>query len=498
MADSGNTTSPALTEDPVPGGFGVRFVPALVEVWNAEDPARVGAAALLHDPANPARVHFLLGRDRPAPDDPAHRLVHVRQVPGDNLPVGPLEGIKIAHRQFDLTVIPGGLEVENVGTPKVFIDQQLLAHRSKRRIAPGSILHVRGHSMFLFIMRPVVITVPGRGLGPPHVMGEPDDDGIAGESLEAWRHRAELAQAALARGNVLINGPTGTGKELAARALHRRLARKGLLISQNAATIQPTVAELTLFGNRAGWPNKGTLATRGWIFEAQFGSMFLDEIGELPREMQTRLLRALEGWAAHMGETVEQAIDVLFIGGTNRDLTTVLRPDVHARFVFTVHTAPLSRRLEDIPLLARAVVLHEWRKNKELAGPFVTTDAAGRPQVNFSPALIHALLGAHYPSNTRDLRNLLVRAMTEQKEGPLLPPADMSPWTAPPPPAPEPPPDAEELLAGLGGGKSEASIRRALKQAGGNVTEAARLLGITRDKLRWWMKKYGIDGPDET
>ena len=88
--------------------------------------------------------------------------------------------------------------------------------------------------------------------------------------------------------------------------------------------------------------------------------------------------------------------------------------------------------------------------------------------------------------------------MTEQKEGPLLPPADMSPWMAPPPPAPEPPPDVDDfLLAGLGGGITEASMRRALKKTGGNQTEAAKLLGISRDKFRWWMKKYGIEGPDD-
>jgi DNA-binding NtrC family response regulator len=90
-----------------------------------------------------------------------------------------------------------------------------------------------------------------------------------------------------------------------------------------------------------------------------------------------------------------------------------------------------------------------------------------------------------------------VQAMTEQTKGPLLPPADMTPWTKPPPAAPESARDIDDLLAGLGGGLTEAAIRRALKATGGNQAQAARKLRVSRDTLRWWMKKYGIESRED-
>ncbi len=499
MDESGNTTSPAPTEDPGLASPADRLVPALVDVYNKDDPSHVGATSLLHDPAHPAATVFLLGRDGPDPRDAAPSLAWMRQVPGENVPLPPLRGLAIAHDQLRITVVPGGLEIENRGTPKVFIDQQALAKDAKRRIGPGSVIQIRGHSMFLFVMRPLVVTVPGRGLGPLHAFGEADADLIVGEGPVAWRFRAQLAQAALAGGCALIQGESGTGKELAAGGIHRRWGRTGKLVAQNAATIQPTVAELTLFGSRKDWPNKGTPARTGWVFEALEGTLFLDEIGELPDAMQARLLRVLEGWAANMGESLERRVDVRILGGTNRDLSAVLRLDFWRRFVFTVHTPSLAQRIEDITLLARYLVLREGKANPKLVEPFVTTDAAGRQQVQFSPALVLAMLGAHYPGNLRDLRNLLVRAMTEQSEGPLRPPADMTPWTKPSLPEPAAPPDADDLLAGLRGGRqlTQGTIWQALARADGNQSEAAKLLGITRDKLRWWMKKYRIDRPGD-
>ena len=123
MADSGNTTSPAPTEDPGVAAPADRFVPALVDVWNKDDPGHVRATALLHDPAHPAATVFLAGRDGPGPADPVPRLVWMRQVPGENVPLPHLRGLAIAHDQLRITIVPGGLEIENRGTPRVFIDQ---------------------------------------------------------------------------------------------------------------------------------------------------------------------------------------------------------------------------------------------------------------------------------------------------------------------------------------------------------------------------------------
>jgi DNA-binding NtrC family response regulator len=493
MAASGNTTSPSLTEDPGLPTSAVCLVPAFVQVWSAEVPRRVGSVGLLHDPARPAATTFLLGRDGPDPADPAPRITWVRQIPGENLPLGPLTGNKLAHKQLRLLVVPGALEVTNIGAGKVFIDGSPLAQGETRRIAPRAVIQVRGHSMFLFMMRPVVIPVIGRGLGAPHVLGEPDADGLTGEGPTAWRLRAALAAAVLAGGHVFIGGESGTGKERAARGIHRRSGRPGDLVACNAATIVSTLAESQLFGNRAGYPNRGTAATEGLVFAAHGRTLFLDEIGDMTAELQTRLLRALEGWATRLGETQEQRIDVLFIGATNKDFHVAMRLDVFERFVYVVHTPTLARRIEDVTLIARALILDLAKRNPELAGRFVTTDAEGRQDVPFSPLLVRTLIGAHYPGNVRDLRNLLVAAMTEQTQGPLLPPADMTPWTAPAPPAPEEEHEADTLLAGLTGGSTEDRIRRTLKANGGNVSRTAKMLDMSRDKLRWWMKKFGID-----
>jgi DNA-binding NtrC family response regulator len=238
-------------------------------------------------------------------------------------------------------------------------------------------VQIRGNAMFLFVMRPVVVTVPGRGLGPPHAFGEPDADGIAGEGPATWTLRAAIASAVLADCHAFVAGESGTGKELVARAIHRQSGRGGMLIICNAATLVSTLAESLLFGNIANYPNPKTPERKGLVGEAHKGTLFIDEIGEMTKELQTRLLRALENRVTRLGETVERTVDVRFVGATNQDHGVVMRLDVFRRFPYVVYAPTLAQRIEDVPLIASALVQDIAKENPRLTAPFVTTDAAG-------------------------------------------------------------------------------------------------------------------------
>jgi DNA-binding NtrC family response regulator len=387
--------------------------------------------------------------------------------------------------------------VENIGKAVLLVDGERVEQGKTCPVRPGAILLLPGHSVFLLIERPLTLPPLDSDAPPVHDFGEADADGIVGESPAIWKLRSDVTAALRTARHALVNGQSGTGKELVAQAIHRRSGRRGMLVAFNAATLTPTLADSILFGNVANYPNPGVPERPGLFGQAEGGTLFLDEIGELPIDAQARFLRALEGESTRLGDSRARKIDVLLVGATNRELGRV-KHDLQMRFAFVVRTPSLAERLEDIPLLARLLVLEEARTNPGLAGPFVRPGVGGRLEVDFAPALIQTVLRAWYSGNVRDLRNLLLRAMNDKRDPPMLPPRDMTPWMhSPPLPAPSTP-SVEALLGGVRGapGPSAERILDELTRNNGRRAPTAKALGMKdRFELDRRMKKLGIVWP---
>jgi two-component system nitrogen regulation response regulator GlnG/two-component system response regulator HydG len=431
---------------------------------------------------------WILGRGAPVEEDSAPRVSFVRPRPGRSaIAAAPLTGKLLSRTQLQIRVSRDGVDVTSVGQAFLSIDGRPVEPGVARRIVPGAVVVLSGLYVFLFVMRPAELPRMAGDVSP-HEFGHPDVDGIAGESPAAWTLRSEIAKAPRTRSHVFIFGETGTGKELAAHAIHRLSRRSGPFVSFNAATVTASLAESILFGNAANYPNPGMREHVGLFGQAEGGTLFLDEIGELSVEIQARLLRAIEGEYVRLGESKARRADVIVIAATNRD-SRAIKHDFLKRFGFQIRMPSVAERIEDVPLLARALILDIYRKAPDLAAPFLRVDADGRMDAVVSARLVVAMLRASYGGNARDLRNLLLRAMADNPEPPLVPPNDMTPWLAPPPRvAPGAvDPAIDDLLGGFD--REGERIQAELRRQGGNVSSTARQLGMSRDALNRAMKK---------
>jgi DNA-binding NtrC family response regulator len=490
---SGNTTVPGVDDEAPSRAAGPRFVPALVLCWSPVEPDRVGEVALV-DPDR--SFEWILGRDLLSEDDPASPVRFVQQRPGANRHGGALGGATLSRRQLDIRVTASGLDITNIGAATLTINGHDVAPKVAHSLAPGAIVGLRTHSTYLLTMRPTVLRASASTLAL-HPFGHPDADGMVGESPAAWALRAEIAAAVRMRTPTLILGPTGTGKELVAHALHRLSGRRGPFVPYNVANLATSLSESILFGNARNYPNPDTPERPGIFGEAEGGTLFLDELGELPIELQARLLRALEGQYTRLGESRPRNHDILIVAATNRDPST-LKHDIVPRFGARVTVPALAERMEDLPLLARALIVSKDRVSPELAARFVLPAEPGEyPHVAVASRLIVAMLGRTYAGNVRDVDIFLNRAMTDCETPLLNPPVEKAafrvPPTMPPPgnggrddkPKHEHRPDRSRL--------TDAVVRKALGESHWNVTAAARALGVSRDALIRRMEKLGIE-----
>jgi formate hydrogenlyase transcriptional activator len=280
----------------------------------------------------------------------------------------------------------------------------------------------------------------------------------------------------------LIYGETGTGKELLARAIHDLSSRRqGTFVKLNCAAIPTGLLESEMFGHEKG-AFTGAIAQRIGRFElAHRGSMFLDEVGEIPLELQTKLLRVLqEREFERLGSSRTIRTDARLVAATNRDLAALVeerqfRADLYYRInVFPITVPPLRDRRDDIPLLVRYFVQQYARR-------------MNRRITNIPADAMQALTRYHWPGNIRELQNFIERAVIVSP-GPTL----QAPVRELKGPKAAPPGSNAVTLADA---ESEA-IQRALRDADGRVggpQGAAAKLGMKRTTLQAKMRKLGID-----
>ncbi|WP_375773707.1 sigma 54-interacting transcriptional regulator [Archangium gephyra] len=284
-----------------------------------------------------------------------------------------------------------------------------------------------------------------------------------------------VEKVARTESSVLVRGESGTGKELVANALHAISARrKGPFRAINCAALPPSLLESELFGHVRGAFTGAVRDSPGHFRLADGGTLFLDEVGEIPLELQGKLLRVLETRSIiPVGGRASVPVNVRIVAATHRPLRREVeagrfRADLMYRLrVVPLFLPSLRERPEDILPLARRF-LDELEQN----GP--------RRVERFSPRARHLLESHGWPGNVRELRNVMEYAYVIG-EGPVLHEADLPPEFSEPRP---PPPTAAPAGPGTeGGGHDPAALRAALAKAGGNRTEAARMLGISRVTL---------------
>ncbi len=298
---------------------------------------------------------------------------------------------------------------------------------------------------------------------------------IGGEKLSEVQRLIDIA--ANTDAPVLITGETGTGKNIVARAIHFKSKKRGAFISINCSTLPENLIEAELFGYEKG-AFTGAVTSRKGVFEmAEGGTLLLDEIGEMPTHLQTRLLSVLEdGRIKRLGGETIRPVYVRIIAATNTNIEESLgkrfRPDLYYRLsVVRIHIPPLRNRKEDIPELCRYLL-------RKIAGPGVALEEDE----------IKRLKEYNWPGNVRELRNVLERAFLIQK-GRILRPSELL---------------AKDLAMAQSGIPSDENeiitleemernhIKNTLNRLSGNLTKTASALGISLSTLKRKLREYNL------
>ena len=294
-----------------------------------------------------------------------------------------------------------------------------------------------------------------------------------------------IAQVADSNTTVLINGETGTGKELVARAIHLQSSRHAEpLVQVNCAAMPDTLLESELFGHEKGAFTGALQKRRGRFEEAHGGAIFLDEVGELSAAAQAKLLRVLqERQFQPLGSSRIVNVNVRIITATNRQLEQDVasgrfRADLYYRLnVFPIYIPPLRERGNDIILLADHFILKYGKEQ-------------GKGVKRISTPAIEALLAYHWPGNVRELENCIERAVLLSKGDSIeinhLPPSLQMPKR-------EGQKRKQDKLIALIEGQERAIIVEALKETKGNQSQAAKILGTTKRIVQYKIQKLGID-----
>ena len=286
---------------------------------------------------------------------------------------------------------------------------------------------------------------------------------------------------------VLLEGETGTGKELIARAIHAHGPRKDKpLVAVNCAALPETLLQSELFGHKKG-AFTGAMNDAPGLFEvADGGTLFLDEIGETSSALQRHLLRALqEGEIRRVGETRVRHVNVRVISASNRDLAEEVRrhrfrEDLYYRIsVFPIRVPPLRERREDIPLLAA----HFIRQSNARLGKQVT---------GITPEVLELLMRYSWPGNVREVRNEIERGVALAPDGATITPQHLSERIVSQPSVQVPFAPAPGSLKQACLAFEREYLAEALRRNQGNAARTANLLGLSREMLQTKIKDYGL------
>ncbi len=309
---------------------------------------------------------------------------------------------------------------------------------------------------------------------------------IIGDSPALRRSLEQVRAVAATDANVLINGESGVGKELFSRAIHDASPRADKpLVRVNCASVPKELFESEFFGHVRG-AFTGAVKDRVGRFQlADGGTLFLDEVGEIPLDLQSKLLRVLqEREFERVGEDRTRSVDVRLVAATNRDLKAEasagrFREDLYYRLsVFPIHVPPLRERVEDIVPLARHFLRRSCERLKKRA-PTVSADV--EQQLRTYP----------WPGNIRELQNVMERAAILARDGVIEVASMLS--AAPPAPSARPSKTPETAAKRSNRVANAAEVSAALADHDGNVSRAAKALGMSRQALYRRMEKLGIE-----
>ncbi len=317
-------------------------------------------------------------------------------------------------------------------------------------------------------------------------------DNIVGRSAAMREIFSTVARVAPTRATVLLAGESGVGKDMIARAIHQHSPRRNhSFVKINCTAIPENLMESELFGYEKGAFTGASTSKPGKFEQADHGTAFLDEIGDVPGNIQVKLLRILqERQFERLGSNVTREVDVRIVAATNVDLRAALeegrfREDLYYRLnVVPINIPPLRDRREDIPFLAMFFVK---KLSKDL----------GVSPKEISPSAIDRLLGHSWPGNVRELENTIERSLV-LASGDKLEAADIR-LEAPRNSSLH---NSDQTTALLPEGETlehweQMMIREALRRANGNKSRAARMLGLTRNAFRYRLSQMGMDHGDE-
>jgi len=449
---------------------------APVALWDQDKLELPGMVAVFvtADPPPPPGTRALEDREPPpspglhlkfAPEDAAARTLPLK--PGSlTMGSGPdcdlcIQGPFISRRHATLTVDPSGLcrVTDNGSKNGVFVNQVRVR---EAWLSVGDRLRL-GDAEFL-------LAAQGGAQTPVQLVGQ-------SPAMEELRQR--IARIAPFDAPVLIRGESGSGKDVAAQCLHRSSGRRGLFVAFNAAALSGTLAESELFGHVRGAFTGATEDKPGLLRHAQGGTLFIDEIGDMPLPLQTKLLRVVESRMVQpVGSATDLPVDTRFVFATHRDLAQEVtqgrfRQDLYYRInTLELHLPALRQRREDIGLLARYFL------------------ARFDPGLSLSSEALAALKELPWPGNVRELHNVVLRSAMEAGaqvlRGGVIDRGDLRLG------ARLPTPDLELTRPGSLASRERETIKDAVSYYG-SKSRAAQALGIARSTLYKKMAQYGLD-----